>query len=137
MPGFNHIGQKGCPNIVPGLRALPVWQHAGAKSESESATGPAACTDFPWLEEVEAHFERVRGEFLAQQGHQTDGTGIKFQVGREFWDCQFVSFISFHLISVSCSPIEPLPVANLKPRRPSQIQLPLPLPPAQPTPSAS
>lgn len=47
-------GQKGCPNIIPGLRAMPWW--------------PAE--EFPWLPEIEARAEGIRQELLTLRGQK-------------------------------------------------------------------
>jgi aspartate beta-hydroxylase len=48
--------QKGCPDIVPGLRALPFWE--------------VEMPEMQWLREVEASFADVRAELLQLRGQQ-------------------------------------------------------------------
>ena len=116
-PVFNHMGQKGCPNVIPGLRAMPVWRHGGSAGPSSQGEGGRA-TDFPWLTEVEAQFTRVRGEFLAQHGHQTDGTGIKFQVRSEWRGAVVSLLMSIVCTAVLCSLTRP----RLQPRHQYRLQ---------------
>jgi hypothetical protein len=82
----HHPGQKGCPGVIPGLRAFPVWFHtdlvtddAAAADASRGQVLPSAI-EYPWVAEVESYFDRVRNEFRQQQGHQAEQGGIKFQV---------------------------------------------------------
>ena len=50
--------QKGCPSVIPGLRALPYWDTSNVE-------------DFPWLPDLEASFQDIRCEFMSLVG--TDG----------------------------------------------------------------
>jgi aspartate beta-hydroxylase len=49
--------QKGCPNVLPGLRAHPFWN----VSDNET---------FPWLRDLERSFEELRGEFMTIVGDE-------------------------------------------------------------------
>jgi aspartate beta-hydroxylase len=44
-----HERQRGCPEIIPGLRANPWWD----------------LSEFNWIEQVEAAYEDIRNELLA------------------------------------------------------------------------
>lgn len=41
--------QKGCPDIIPGLRAKPWWD----------------ATEFPWMKHFEENYKVIRDELLA------------------------------------------------------------------------
>lgn len=51
--GF-HDRQKGCPDLVPGLRSQPFWD----------------TKEFPWVAELEANYETIRDELLALRGEE-------------------------------------------------------------------
>lgn len=55
-----HPGQAGCPNIVPGLRANPLWGQGGPGSMLRG--------DFPWVALLEDNVDIIRDEFLALRG---------------------------------------------------------------------
>ena len=55
-----HPGQAGCPNIVPGLRANPLWGQGGA--------GSVLRENFPWVALLEDNVGAIRDEFLALRG---------------------------------------------------------------------
>jgi aspartate beta-hydroxylase len=60
--------QHGCPQCLPGLRAVPVWRGsccadvgAGTGDETEPGRGPR----FAWLDRLEEAYPAMRAEFLA------------------------------------------------------------------------
>lgn len=55
-----HPGQMGCPNILPGLRAQPIWGKGGPGSLLREA--------FPWVALFEDNVDIIRREFLALRG---------------------------------------------------------------------
>ena len=46
--GF-HEKQRGCPDLVPGLRSQPFWD----------------TSEFPWVKELEANYEVIKEELLS------------------------------------------------------------------------
>ena len=60
----SHLGQKGCPNIIPGLKAIPVWDNS----------------EFPWINKLESCYPQIKQEFMRLRGCQAGESGIKFQV---------------------------------------------------------
>lgn len=49
--------QKGCPQLIPGLRTNPYWNSS----------------EFPWIDEVQQQFHNIRGEFLNMRNHSNNG----------------------------------------------------------------
>lgn len=49
--------QKGCPQLIPGLRAKPIWK----------------VDDFPWINEFQKQFAVIRHEFLNLKGYANNG----------------------------------------------------------------
>jgi aspartate beta-hydroxylase len=48
-----HPLQKGCPDIIPNLRAFPFWNRE----------------EFPWLSKIEENFETIKREVIGLKGH--------------------------------------------------------------------
>ncbi len=64
-----HIGQIGCPNLIPGLTARPVWY-------CDNSSDAFPC----WLKHLEGRYTAVRQEFLSFAGATSATDSIKFQV---------------------------------------------------------
>jgi hypothetical protein len=71
-----HPGQCGCPGLIPGLRAIPLWD-----TSSE---------EFSWVRELEKCFPIIKDEFIqlrrAARGSEDSvpSSGIRFQVQSHF-----------------------------------------------------